>query len=163
LVRRFVAVAILLAAPVLAGCGGGDHASSETVVKPTGGYLSAPDLQRELGNAFRKGLYRLAVMSQRSEDAKDLGQPLPIGLVDRVSCSSSGPPPSGGRTWMWSCGVAWKSVEHQREQTRYAVRLTPGLCFAAGATPTRAKLYDTTIRTYSEDPLNALGSARTGC
>jgi hypothetical protein len=163
LVRRLVAVAILLAAPVLAGCGGGDHASSEKGVAPKGGYLSAGDLERQLGNAFRKGLYRLAVMSQRSEDAKDLGQPLPTGLVDTVKCTSGGAQPSGGGVWTWSCDVTWKSVERRREQTKYAVRLRPGLCFAAGATPVRAKRYDSTIRTYSEDPLNALGSVRPGC
>jgi hypothetical protein len=165
LVRRLVAVAILLAAPVLAGCGGGDHPSSdsEKLVKPGGGYLAAGDLERQLGNAFRKALYRLAVMSQKSEDAKDLGQPLPTGLVDSVKCASSGAQPSGGTVWMWSCDVTWKSVEHRREQTKYAVRLTPGQCFAAGATPARAKRYDSTIRTYSEDPLNALGSVRPGC
>jgi hypothetical protein len=133
------------------------------MVKPTGGYLSAPDLERQLGNAFRKGLYRLAVMSQRSEDAKDLGQPLPTGLVDSVKCTANGSQPSGGRVWMWSCGVSWKSAEHHRERTRYTVRLSPGECFAAGATPERAKRYDSTIRTYSEDPLNALGSVRPGC
>jgi hypothetical protein len=163
LVRRVAAIVILLVAPVLAGCGGGDRASGEKSVRPEGGYLSAPDLERQLGNAFRKGLYRLSVMTQRSEDAKDLGQPLPTGLVDRVSCSSDGRQPSGGRVWMWSCGVTWKSVEGHREQTRYAVRLTPGLCFAAGATPARGKRFDATINTYSEDPLNALGSVRQGC
>jgi len=163
-VRRLAAIAILLAAPLLTGCGGGDHASStEKVAKPTGGYLTTPDLERQLGNAFRKGLYRLSVMTQRSEDAKDLGQPLPTGLLDRVSCASDGARPSGGGAWTWSCGVRWKSVEGHRESTRYAVRLTPGLCFAAGATPERAKRYDATIRTYSEDPLNVLGSVRPGC
>ena len=50
-----------------------------------------------------------------------------------------------------------------QEQTRYAVRLRRGQCFAAGATPARAARYDSTIRTYSEDPLNALGNARPGC
>ena len=162
--RRLAAIAILLAAPLVTGCGGGDHASStEKVAKPTGGYLSAPDLERQLGNAFRKGLYRLSVMTQRSEDAKDLGQPLPTGLLAGVSCTSDGARPSGGGAWMWSCGVRWKSVEGRGESTRYAVRLTPGLCFAAGATPARAKRYDATIRTYSEDPLNVLGSVRRGC
>jgi hypothetical protein len=161
--RRLTAIALLLAAPVVSGCGGGDHASSEKLARPQGGYLRAPDLERQLGNAFRKGLYRLSVMTQRSEDAKDLGQPLPTGLLDRVSCTSSAPQPGGGRAWMWSCGVRWKSVEGHREQTTYTVRLSPGLCFAAGATPTRAKRYDATIRTYSEDPLNVLGSVRPGC
>jgi hypothetical protein len=163
LVRRLAAIAILLAAPVLAGCGGGDHASSEKLGRPKGGYLPAPDLERQVGNAFRQGLYRLAVMSQRSDEAKDLGQPLPTGLVDRVGCSSSAAQPGGGRVWMWTCTVRWKTVKGHGEQTRYAVRLTPGLCFAAGATPARAKRYDATIRTYSEDPLNVLGSVRRGC
>jgi hypothetical protein len=165
LVRRLVAVSILLAALALASCGGGDHSSSDSQkqAKPGGGYLAAGDLERQLGNAFRKGLYRLAVMSQKSEDAKDLGQPLPTGLVDGVKCTSSGAQPSGRGVWMWSCAVKWKSVEHRVEQTKYVVRLTPGLCFAAGATPARAKHYDSTIRTYSEDPLNALGSVRPGC
>lgn len=161
--RGVAAIALLLAAPALAGCGGEDHASSEKVAHPKGGYLPAADLERQLGNAFRKGLYRLSVMTQRSEDAKDLGQPLPTGLLDRVSCSTTTPRPGGGRVWMWSCGVRWKSVEGHREQTRYAVRLSPGECFAAGATPQRGKRYDATIRTYSEDPLNVLGSVRPGC
>jgi hypothetical protein len=161
--RRLAAIALLLAAPVISGCGGGDHASSEKLARPQGGYLTAPDLERQLGNAFRKGLYRLSVMTQRSEDAKDLGQPLPTGLLDRVSCGSSAPQPGGGRVWSWSCGVTWKSVEGHGEQTKYSVRLSPGLCFAAGATPVRAKRYDATINTYSEDPLNVLGSVRTGC
>ena len=109
--RRLAAIAILLAAPALAGCGGVDHASSEKGVKPTGGYLEAPDLERQLGNAFRQGLYRLAVMSQRSDEAKDLGQPLPTGLVDRVRCASNGAPPSSAGTWTWTCEVRWKSVK----------------------------------------------------
>jgi hypothetical protein len=161
--RTLAAIALLLAAPVIAGCGGEDHASSQTVARPKGGYIAAPELARQLGNAFRHGLYRLAVMSQRSDEAKDLGQPLPTGLVDGVSCASRAPKPGGRRVWMWSCSVRWKSVNGQRELTRYAVRLRPGECFAAGATPARANRYDATIRTYSEDPLNALGSVRPGC
>jgi hypothetical protein len=59
--------------------------------------------------------------------------------------------------------VSWRSVEGRGQRTRYAVRLQRGECFGAGATPHRAARYDATIRTYSEDPLNALGSARPGC
>jgi hypothetical protein len=161
--RRLTAIAFLLAAPVVSGCGGEDHASSEKLTQPKGGYLAAPDLERQVGNAFRKGLYRLAVMSQRSDEAKDVGQPLPTGLVDRVSCASNAARPGGGRVWMWSCSVRWRSVGGRAEQTRYTVRLSPGECFAAGATPERHKRYDATIRTYSEDPLNVLGSVRPGC
>jgi hypothetical protein len=161
--RRLTAIALLLAAPVVSGCGGGDHASSEKLARPQGGYLSAPDLERQLGNAFRKGLYRLAVMSQRSEDAMDLGQPLPTGLLRGVHCDSMTPRPSSGGPWTWACKVSWRSVEGRAQRTQYVVRLQPGECFAAGATPHRAARYDATIRTYSEDPLNAFGSARPGC
>jgi hypothetical protein len=162
--RKLTAIALLLAAPVVSGCGGGDHASSEKLTqRPKGGYLGASDLERQMGNAFRKGLYRLAVMQQRSEDAVDLGQPLHTGLVDRVRCASTGARPAGGRPWAWSCSVRWRTVEHHAEQTRYTVRLDPGECFAAGASPPRRQQYDVTIRTYSEDPLNTLGSVRAGC
>jgi hypothetical protein len=161
--RRLAATALLLAAPVVSGCGGGDHAALEKGKRPAGGYLGASDLERQLGNAFRKGMYRLAVMQQRGEDAMDLGQPLPTGLVDRVSCAAQGPRPGGGRPWAWSCAIRWQTVQHHAQQTRYTVRLDPGECFAAGASPPRRPQYDVTIRTYSEDPLNALGSVRAGC
>jgi len=157
--------AVLLAAPVLAGCGGGASAdpAAASTAHPTGGYLAATDLERQLGNAFRKGLYRLSVMTQRSEDAKDLGQPLPTGLLRVVRCASTAPRPSGGGAWTWSCDVRWKSIEGQAQRTRYVVRLAPGACFAAGAAPRRRPRYDATIATYSEDPLNALASLRPGC
>jgi hypothetical protein len=149
--------------PCIAGCGGQGHAAAKDTPRPAGGYLAPSDLERQLGNAFRKGLYRLAVMSQRSEDAMDLGQPLPTGLLRGVRCDATTPRPSGGGPWTWSCSVSWRSVEGRAESTRYTVRLAPGECFGAGATPHRAALYDATIRTYSEDPLNALGSVRPGC
>jgi hypothetical protein len=163
--RALGATALLLAAPVLLGCGGGLHADDHATTsapRPTGGFLAAGQLERQLGNSFRKGLYRLAVMSQKSEDAKDLGQRLPTGLLSNVRCRSAAPRTSAG-TWPWTCEVRWKSVEGRAERTRYAVRLTHGECFAAGAAPPRQPHYDSTIRTYSEDPLNALVSVRRGC
>jgi hypothetical protein len=156
---------LLLAAPVLAGCGGGSPAApaNASTAHPTGGYLAATDLERQLGSAFRHGLYRLAVMSQKSEDALDLGQPLPTGLLREVHCESAAPRPSGGAAWPWICDVRWKTVEGRAQRTRYSVRLTRGDCFAAGAAPRRQPRYDATIRTYGEDPLNALGTLRRGC
>lgn len=163
MLRRLAAIALLLAAPVVSGCGGGDHASSEKLARPSGGYLGASDLERQLGNAFRKGLYRLAVMQQRSEDAMDLGQKLPTGLVDRVSCAPDAPRPGGGQAWAWHCSIRWQTFEHRLQQARYTVGLRPGECFTAGASPQRRPQYDATIRTYSEDPLNALVSVHRGC
>ena len=150
----------------MSGCGGAGHASdssSSAAPRPSGGYLAAADLERQLGNAFRRGLYRLAVMSQRTEDAMDLGQRLPTGLLREVSCDSAAPRPGGGGPWAWTCAVSWRSVEGRAQRTRYAVLLRPGQCFAAGATPHRGARYDSTIRTYSADPLDALGSVRRGC
>jgi hypothetical protein len=161
--RRLALTALLLAVPCIAGCGGQGHAVAKDPPRPAGGYLAGSDLERQLGNAFRKGLYRLAVMSQRSEDAMDLGQPLPTGLLRSVRCDSTTPRPSGDGAWTWGCMVSWRSVEGRGQRTRYAVLLQRGECFGAGATPHRAVRYDATIRTYSEDPLNALGSARPGC
>ena len=147
------------------GCGGAGHASGSATAAaaPSGGYLAAADLERQLGNAFRKGLYRLAVMSQKTEDAMDLGQRLPTGLLRDVSCDSARPRPGGGGPWSWTCKVSWRSVEGRSQRTTYAVLLRPGECFAAGATPPRGVRYDSTIRTYSSDPLDALGSVRRGC
>jgi hypothetical protein len=116
-----------------------------------------------LGTAFRTGLYRLAVMSQQTEDAMDLGQRLPAGLVREVRCASTAARPGGDGVWTWGCDVRWKSVAGRAQRTRYDVRLTRGGCFAAGAAPRRQPHYDSTIRTYAEDPLNALVSARRGC
>jgi hypothetical protein len=156
--------ALLLAAPLLVGCGGGAHAgrTASSAPRPVGGYLAGADLERQLGIAFRTGLYRLAVMSQKTEDAMDLGQRLPTGLVREVRCASTTARPGGDGVWTWGCDVRWKSVEGRAQRTRYDVRLTRGECFAAGAAPRRQPHYDSTIRTYSEDPLDALVSVRRG-
>jgi len=167
LVKRTAALVLTAVAACCAGCGGGSgdgpaQAKSDAST-PSGGYLEGPELQRQLGNAFRKGLYRISVMTQRSEDAKDLGQPLPTGVLQSVRCTPGGAQPGGGATWPWRCRVAWRTVAGTPQTTRYDVRLRRGECFAAGATPQRDPRYDATIRSYSQDPLNALVSLRRGC
>jgi hypothetical protein len=127
-------------------------------------YISAPDLRRELSNGFAAGLDRLAVMSQPSDDAADLGQALPSGTVGDVSCDSAAPKPSEvADPWMWRCRVGWETVAGQPRTTRYEVRLFPTGCFAAGATPRYPQHRDTTIESFSEHPLNAVASVRRGC
>ena len=85
---------------------------------PSGGYLAAADLERQLGNAFRKGLYRLAVMSQKTEDAMDLGQRLPTGLLRDVSCDvGAAAAERAGGPWSWTCKVSWRSVEGRAQRT----------------------------------------------
>jgi hypothetical protein len=163
--RRPLALLALLPLAA-AGCGGGgsgDPASPPGAAAPRRGhYLAGPDLERELGSGFRDGLYRLAVMSQRSDDAADLGQSLPTGLLDRVRCAPAAPQPSSG-VWRWRCRVRWKAVDGKRQRTHYDVRLQPGGCFSAGATPRRPEPYDATIHAYGEDPLNGIVSASRAC
>lgn len=164
---RTAALVVTAAVACCAGCGGGsDDKAGQTksgASAPSGGYLEGAELQRQLGNAFRKGLYRISVMTQRSEDAKDLGQPLPTGVLQSVRCAQAGAQPAAGTAWSWSCRVQWRTVAGTPQATRYAVRLRKGECFAAGATPERKPRYDATIKTYAQDPLDALVSLRPGC
>jgi hypothetical protein len=164
----------VLAAPALAllslalgGCLGsdsGDADRAQASVAPSSdrGFLASADLERQLGNSFRRGLYRLAVMSQHSDDSADLGQDLPTGLLDRVRCQPSSPRPERG-DWTWRCEVDWETAAGGGRSTRYAVRQLRSGCFSAGVNPPLPVRYDSTIRTYSEHPLNVIVSARRGC
>ena len=133
--------------------------------RPSGGYLAAPDLERQLGNAFRKGLYRLAVMSQRTEDAMDLGQRLPTGLLRDVSCDvgrgRGRAAAARGRGRARSPGAASRGARSAR-RTRCSLRARRSASRRAPRRTASAR-YDSTIRTYSADPLDALGSVRRGC
>jgi hypothetical protein len=157
--RRLVFVALAVAL-IAAGCGGDTPSGRLTVAAR--GFLPATELQRELGNGFRHALYRVAVMSQQEGDALDLGQPLPAGLVDAVRCAPVGARPALAE-WRWKCAVRWETVSGRTQRTAYDVRLTPTGCFVAAATPALPTRYDATIRTYGEDPLNAVTSVRRGC
>jgi hypothetical protein len=92
-------------------------------------------------------------MSQPGDDATDLGQDLPTGVVTTVRCA---PDDS-------NCAITWSTVSGERRTTRYSVRVLPGACFTAAARPALADHRDPTIGGYSENPLNALVSAEGGC
>ena len=163
--RTLVNTTLLIAAVALAACGGDDGSGSPVVPATRAGASPAPatatdaiapaELEREIGNSFDGGLYRLAVMRQPREDASDLGQDLPTGAVDDVACTTSS---AQGR-----CAVVWQSVAGGRHHTRYDVKLLAHRCFAAGARPPMARVHDSTIDTFSEHPLNALVPTRKGC
>jgi hypothetical protein len=138
-------------------------AGADTAPPATGRFLSRAELDTQLGNGFRQGLYRLAVMSQPGDDASDLGQQLPTGTMREVSCDADGPRPASGASWKWTCGVRWENVDGKRESTRYAVDMNARGCFFASAQPQLPSHYDSTIRSYSEHPLNSLQSLRRGC
>ncbi|MGH2939959.1 MAG: hypothetical protein ACRDPE_17755 [Solirubrobacterales bacterium] len=142
-----------------AGAGGGDG-QAQVVAEH---YASGFELRRQISNAFDAGLDRLAVMSQPRDSATDLGQSLPTGLVNAVSCGAAGPPESSGHVEITHCTVNWSTVSREPRTTRYLVRLFPTGCFAAGATPRLPQVRDNTIATFSEHPLNALVSAGEQC
>jgi hypothetical protein len=145
-----------------AGCGGGHAAPRATAARPAA-FLGADELQRDLGNGFRAGLDRLAVMDQPVDDATNLGQDLPTGLLDRVSCNAAGPRPAKAAPWPWCCTVRWETAGGRARSTRYAVRLFPTRCFAAGADPALPAHRDPTIKTFAEHPLNTVISVKPGC
>jgi hypothetical protein len=160
-VSRTWTVVLAAAALAAAGCGGGGAERTHTPPPPAR-YLPRGDLSVQLGNGFRAGLYRLAVMSQQEDDAPDLGQALATGVLETVRCHAGGPRPARG-DWQWSCGVRWRTVERHARRMRYAVTLTPRGCFSAIARPNLPSRYDATIHSYSEDPLNILESLKRGC
>ncbi|MBS1679029.1 MAG: hypothetical protein JST08_16755 [Actinobacteria bacterium] len=118
----------------------------------------------DLGNAFAAGLYRLAVMSQPPDGATDLGQALPTGLVDGVTC---GRPPAtrkgASRTKVTHCSVRWQTLGGESRRTDYRIRLFAGGCFDAAARPSLPPHIDPTIKAYSEHPLNVLVGTEKGC
>jgi hypothetical protein len=142
-VRRATALVIL----AVAGCGGRPAAPAAVPAPAPAKHLDRVELARLLGNGFRDGLDRLAVMDQPPDDASDLGQSLPTGLLDRVTCAGA---PA------WHCTVRWQTAGGTPRTTRYAVRVSRTGCFSAGADPALPPHRDPTIQTYSEHPLNTL-------
>jgi hypothetical protein len=118
-------------------------------------------LRVDLGNSFSVGLYRLAVMSQPADGATDLGQSLPTGVLDGVSCGR--PETAGGGTEHADCTVRWRTQAGDPRSTDYRVRLYPDGCFDASARPSLPPHVDPTIEGYSEHPLNVLVGAEKGC
>jgi hypothetical protein len=147
-----------LAVLALAACGGGTAARGPAQSAATPPAIQAPELASQLGNGFRRGLYRLAVMSQPGDDATDLGQSLPTGTLRDVRCR-----PARSSTTRWSCVVRWETVEGHRSTTRYRIDADRRGCFYGTAQPQLPERYDATIATYSEHPLNTLQSLRRGC
>ncbi|HXF32335.1 MAG TPA: hypothetical protein VN522_12515 [Solirubrobacterales bacterium] len=126
-------------------------------------YISPLRLRVDLGNAFSAGLYRLAVMSQPADGATDLGQSLPTGLLDGVSCSPPRAGSGGSNTEITHCSVRWRTQGGDPRQTKYRIRMYGDGCFDAAARPSLPPHIDPTVEGYSEHPLNVLVGAENGC
>ncbi len=166
MIRTTSLTLLILAALALpgAGCGGsdkGEAASSSDAPAPAGHFLGTAGLERGLGNAFRASLYRLAVMSQPSDGATNLGQDLPTGAVRGVSCASRDQ--AAAALEISTCTVRWRTVAGRPQMTRYVVHRFDTGCFSAGARPRYPDHRDPTIEGYSENPLNALVSLGSEC
>lgn len=151
-------------ATVVTACGGSDDArapAASAQARGAAAVLSRSALQVRLGNAFRAGLYGLAVMSQPEDKATDLGQPLPTGKLRSVDCAPAGDGATGARAW--GCTVAWKTVTGSSRRTRYSVRLTDRSCYDAAAAPPLASVLDATIGAMAEHPLNTFGRSLGTC
>jgi hypothetical protein len=165
----FAIVALAVLAVASAGCSGDEESTADAarvaaLAPPAPGrFLTRAELSKALGNLFHRRLYRLAVMTQPGDDASDLGQSLPTGTLRTASCEPAGDRPTGGGSWAWSCTVRWETVDGRRDTTAYRVRLTSRGCFFASASPPLEQRYDSTIRSYSEHPLDELQSLRRGC
>jgi hypothetical protein len=160
------AAAVAVAIAALAGCGSdgpSSPAAPSALVRGPAGYFTAGKLEQRLSNAFRAGLYRLAVMSQPGEGAIDLGQQLPTGKVSAVSCTPAGAAPAGGQDWPWHCDVRWRTVAGTPRLTRYGVQLTAKSCFDAAARPRYDAVLDATTGAPAEHPLNTFGRSLGSC
>ena len=138
---------------VAAGCGGGgdeDQPAGNVPADP--GTIARAEVQRQVGTAFADGLDRLAVMNQPRDEAADLGQDVPKGLLSAVAC----PSPE-------SCTVRWRTVKGQSRSTAYRIRAFRGACLTAAADPSLPNTWDATLKTTAENPLNTLIGTGQGC
>jgi hypothetical protein len=103
-------------------------------------------------------------MSQPADGATDLGQSLPTGLLDRVSCAAPPAAAKGaGEIEITHCSVRWRSQGGDPHRTSYRIRMYGNSCFDASARPSLPPHIDPTIEGYSEHPLNVLVGAEEGC
>lgn len=149
--RRLASLAV--AGGLLAGCGGAAR-SQPASTNAAAHVLGRAQAERALGSAFRRGLYRLAVMTQPGEDPTDLGQPLPTGLLDTVACAGARPR---------HCTVRWQPVDGRARHTGYRVQLTQKGCLYANAEPALPQIHDVLTKAPAEHPLGFLVAAVRGC
>jgi hypothetical protein len=164
-IPTLILLALLLAALAAAASGCGASRATDGAPAPTAphttapvslGAPTAPDVERLLGNAFRRGLRTLAVMAQPGDDAADLGQALPTGLLDGLRCRAA----AAGH---WTCRARWTTVDGRRRTTAYRVQTTTRGCVYAQATPALRQVYDATTHAPAEHPLGALVGTVPGC
>lgn len=154
----------MIAAASLSFAGCGSDAPAKTAAAQPATYLPAlpHDLERELGSTFSAGLDRLAVMTQPTDDASDLGQSLPTGTLRSVRCTSATKKPAG-TPWDWDCDVKWRTVNDKPKSTSYRAQVTGKGCVYANADPPLDQVHDATTNAPAEHPLSILTVPKAGC
>ena len=121
----------------LAGCGGGEATPvprrRAAPPRPLAATSPPPTSSASWATAFARSSTGSRSCRSRSDDATDLGQDLPTGAAARGALHPGRRRPQRPRV-AWRCGVRWRRSTAPC-MTRYAVRLPPAGCFAAGAVP----------------------------
>ena len=149
-----IVVVMVAAGLALAGCGSNGRgstgrvpASATPVVHRAAALPAGHELARRLDGALRVGLRRFAVASGAAGEYGDIGQSLPTGIVDRVTCDHSSPR---------QCEVSWQDVLGHAHRTAYVVVGAARGCFDASARPSLPTIYDAVNRSTSQHPLQEI-------
>ena len=140
---RILVVASAVA--VLAGCGTDEGAEPRSASARPPALPSSRAIELRLFTAFRTALRSLSIATAAGGESGDIGQPVPIGLVDRVACRTPE-----------RCVVRWIDVRSDAHRTSYAVTPAARGCFDAEATPGLPGIYDYSTNSPSIHPLQQL-------
>ena len=143
--------------PSSRGAAGEGHAvESEgvTTASPSGGYLARPRPRAPARQRLPQGALPARGMSQRTEDAMDLGQRLPTGLLRDVSLQFGRAAAGGGAPVVVDVHGRMASVEAAASGARDLRRAAAARRHASRRAPRRtaALRYDATIRTVLGGP-----------
>jgi len=146
-------VLVLSPAAALAACGadatpqGGPAPTARPPVLP-----SSRAIELRLYTAFRAGLRSLSIATAVAGESGDIGQPVPTGVIDRVSCRTAR-----------HCVVRWRDVASHPHRASYDVSAAARGCFDATASPALPGIFDVSTRAPSIHPLQELGGGVEPC
>lgn len=146
---------LLALAAVPAACGSTDasprpHAAARPAGAPA--LPSRRTIEIRLYSAFRAGLRALSIATAAGGESGDIGQPVPTGIIDRVSCRTAD-----------RCVVAWRDVDARPQRTSYVVRAAKRGCFDATARPGFASILNPSEGAMFTHPLEELGGGVEPC
>lgn len=152
--KQLTALVLLLVAPaaILAACATGAtrQDAAPTARRPV--LPSSRAIEVRLFTAFRAGLRSLSIATAVAGESGDIGQPVPTGVVERVSCRTAR-----------RCVVRWRDVAAHSHRTAYDVSAAARGCFDATADPALPGIFDVSTHAPSIHPLQELGGGVEPC